>query len=294
MPSFSYRDKVALITGGSRGLGLEIARQICARGGKVALIARDAEELARAKTELDRFATEVLTIQCDLLESAQIQSAVQQTIQRFGKIDILINNAGTIEIGPLAHMQLKDFDRAMRLHFWAPYILQLLIVPLMRAKGGGRIVNISSIGGRFAVPHMAAYSASKFALAGFSDAIRPELAQDNIYVTTVTPGLMRTGSQVHAKFKGDHAAEYGWFDWSRKIPFASISVERAARKILSACRRGKPALIMPLSAYLIIAANALFPNLTARVMNMFNRSLPPRVSQSGNEAKSGAEVRPRK
>jgi len=293
MPSISYRDKVALITGGSRGLGLEIARQICARGGKVALIARDAEELARAKTELDRFATEVLTIQCDLLESAQIQSAVQQTIQRFGKIDILINNAGTIEIGPLAHMQLKDFDRAMRLHFWAPYILQLLIVPLMRAKGGGRIVNISSIGGRFAVPHMAAYSASKFALAGFSDAIRPELAQDNIYVTTVTPGLMRTGSQVHARFKGDHAAEYGWFDWSRKIPFASISVERAARKILSACRRGKPALIMPLSAYLIIAANALFPNLTARVMKMFNRSLPPRVSQSGNEAKSGAEVRPR-
>jgi len=293
MPSFSYRDKVALITGGSRGLGLEIARQICARGGKVALIARDAEELARAKTELDRSATEVLTIQCDLLESAQIQSAVQQTIQRFGKIDILINNAGTIEIGPLAHIQLKDFDRAMRLHFWAPYILQLLIVPLMRAKGGGRIVNISSIGGRFAVPHMAAYSASKFALAGFSDAIRPELAQDNIYVTTVTPGLMRTGSQVHARFKGDHAAEYGWFDWSRKIPFASISVERAARKILSACRRGKPALIMPLSAYLIIAANALFPNLTARVMKMFNRSLPPRVSQSGNEAKSGAEVRPR-
>ena len=293
MPSFSYRDKIALITGGSRGLGLEIARQICARGGKVALIARDAEELARAKTELDRSATEVLTIQCDLLESAQIQSAVQQTIQRFGKIDILINNAGIIEIGPLAHMQLKDFDRAMRLHFWAPYILQLLIVPLMRAKGGGRIVNISSIGGRIAVPHMAAYSASKFALAGFSDAIRPELAQDNIYVTTATPGLMRTGSQVHAKFKGDHAAEYRWFDWSRKIPFASISAERAARKILSACRRGKPALIMPLSAYLIIAANALFPNLTARVMKMFNRSLPPRVSQSGNEAKSGAEVRPR-
>jgi short-subunit dehydrogenase len=293
MARFSYHDKVALITGGSRGLGLEIARQICARGGKVALIARDPEELARAKTDLDRFGTEVLTIQCDLLESAQIQSAVQQTLQRFGKIDILINNAGIIEIGPLAHMQLKDFDRAMRLHFWAPFILQLLIVPQMRAKGGGRIVNISSIGGRIAVPHMAAYSASKFALAGFSDAMRAELAQDNIFVTTVTPGLMRTGSQVHAKFKGDHAAEYRWFDWSRKIPFASISVERAARKILNACRRGKSALVMPCSAYLIIAANALFPNLTARMMKTFNRCLPARVSQEGNEAKSGAEVRPR-
>ena len=286
-----FKDKIALITGGSRGLGLEIARQVCARGGKVALIARDAEELARAKTDLDRFSTEVLTIPCDLLESAQIQSAVQQTLQHFGKIDILINNAGTIEIGPLTHMQLKDFDRAMRLHFWAPFILYLLIAPQMRAKGGGRIVNISSIGGKIAVPHMAAYSASKFALAGFSDAMRPELAQDNIYVTTVTPGLMRTGSQVHAKFKGDHAAEYRWFDWSRKIPFASISVERAARKILNACRRGKPALIMPCSAYFIIAANALFPNLFGRVMKMFNRSLPPRVSQEGNEARSGAEVR---
>src|SRR5947207_3288953 len=293
MASFSYRDKVALITGGSRGLGLEIARQICAQRAKVALIARDPEELARAKTELDRLATEVLTIQCDLLESAQIQSAVQQTLQRFGKIDILINNAGIIEVGPIEHMQLKDFERAMRLHFWAPFILYLLVVPQMRSKGGGRIVNISSVGGKIAVPHMAPYSASKFALTGFSDAIRPELARDNICVTTVTPGLMRTGSQVHAKFKGDHAAEYGWFDWSRKIPFASISVERAARKILSACRRGKPALIMPLSAYFIMAANALFPNLTARVMKMFNRSLPPRVSQSGNEAKSGAEVRPR-
>ena len=293
MASFTYRDKVALVTGGSRGLGLEVARQICGRGGKVALIARDFDELARAKTDLDRFATEVLTIQCDLLETAQIQSAVQQTLQRFGKIDILINNAGIIEIGPIEHMQLKDFDRAMRLHFWAPFILYLLVTPCMRANGG-RIVNISSIGGRIAVPHMAAYSASKFALTGFSDAIRAELARDNIFVTTVTPGLMRTGSQIHAKFKGDHSAEYKWFDWSSKIPFASISVERAARKILNACQRGKPALVMPCSAYFIIAANALFPNLTARVMKIVNRSMPPRVSKSGDEARSGAEVRGKK
>src|SRR5437870_3039799 len=235
-----FKDKIALITGGSRGLGLAIARQICARGGKVALIARDAEELARAKTELDRLATDVLTIPCDLLESAQIQSAVQQVLQHFSKIDILINNAGTIEIGPLAHMQLKDFDRAMRLHFWAPYILYLLVTPQMRAKGGGRIVNISSIGGRVAVPHLATYSASKFALAGFSDAIRLELGRDKIYVTTVTPGLMRTGSHIHAQFKGDHAGEYKWFQRSLKMPFASISVERAARKILAACRSGRP------------------------------------------------------
>lgn len=285
-----FKGKVALITGGSRGLGLQIARELCRQGAKVSLLARDADELANAKSTLERFKTEVLTIQCDLLESAQIQSAVQQTLQHFRKIDVLINNAGIIEVGPLAHMQLKDFDRAMRLHFWAPYILQFLVVPHMKNKGGGRIVNISSIGGRVAVPHMAPYSASKFALAGFSDSIRPELARDNIHVTTVIPGMMRTGSHVHATFKGDHVAEYRWFDWSRKIPFASISMERAARKIVNACARGKPVLVIPFSAYLIVAKNAVFPNLMARFMTMFNRSLPSQVSQSGNEAKSGAEI----
>jgi short-subunit dehydrogenase len=290
MASF-YRDKVALITGGSRGLGLQIARGICAHGGKVALLARDAEELASAKADLDRFKTEVATIQCDLLESAQIQSAVQQTLQRFGKIDILINNAGIIEVGPLEHLQLKDFDRAMRIHFWAPYVLQLLIVPHMRAKGGGRIVNISSIGGRIGIPHMASYCPSKFALAGFSDAIRAELARDKIYVTTVTPGLMRTGSDVRANFKGDHAAEYRWFRWSMKIPFASISVHRAARKVLAACRRGSPNLIMPISTHFLILKAALFPNTFARLMRMFNRTLPKRVSVEGNEARSGLAIR---
>lgn len=294
MSRFTFLGKVALITGGSRGLGLEIARQVCARKGKVAILARDAQELARARETLGAEGGEVLTLECDLLDSAQIQSAVQQTLQRFGKIDILINNAGIIQIGPLEHMKIEDFDRALRLHFWAPFVLQMLIVPQMRAGGGGRIVNISSIGGKIAVPHMAPYSASKFALTGFSDAIRAELSRDKIFVTTVTPGLMRTGSQKHAKFKGDQSAEYKWFEISSKLPLASISAERAARKILSACRKGKPALAMPWTAHFIIAANALFPNLTGYVMKLVNKCLPRRVSQSGDEAQSGAEVRGKK
>lgn len=286
----SIKGKVALITGGSRGLGLEIARKICEQGGCVAILARNADELARAKADLASRGGEALPVTCDLLDAAQIQSAVQQTIERFGKIDILINNAGIIQIGPLDHMHVEDFDRAMRLHFWAPFVLVAQIVPHMRSNGGGRIVNISSVGGKVAVPHMAPYSASKFALTGFSDAIRAELARDNIHVTTVTPGMMRTGSQVHAQLKGDHAAEYKWFEMSSKLPFASISAERAARKIVAAVRRGRPALIMPSTAGFIIAANALFPSLTGHVMKIANRCLPSRVSQSGDEARAGAEV----
>jgi NAD(P)-dependent dehydrogenase (short-subunit alcohol dehydrogenase family) len=291
MVRFSYRDKVALITGGSRGLGLTIARQICNQGGKVALLARDPVELARAKSDLAHSGGSVLTVQCDLLDTEQIRSAVRQIIDHFGKIDILINCAGIIEVGPLGHMTREDFDRAMRLHFWAPFELISQIVPEMRTWGGGRIVNISSIGGKVAVPHMAPYTSSKFALVGLSDALRAELARENIFVTTVTPGVMRTGSEVHAKFKGDHAAEFEAFTGANKLPLASISAERAAKKILAACARGRSALVMPLPARALIIANALFPNFTAQVMKIVNKRLPSSVGPTGDEARAGSDVR---
>jgi NAD(P)-dependent dehydrogenase (short-subunit alcohol dehydrogenase family) len=288
---YSVRDKVAVITGGSRGLGLVLARHICAQGGSVALIARDPDELARAKADLAPRGGAVLTIECDLLDARQIQSAVRQIIDRFGKIDILINNAGIIEVGPLENMTREDFDRAMRLHFWAPFELIAQVVPEMRIWGGGRIVNVSSIGGKVAVPHLAPYSASKFALTGFSDAIRAELARDNIQVTTVAPGMMRTGSHVNAKFKGKHDMEFAWFAASAGAPLISMNADRAARKILAACRRGQPSLTLTFSARGAILGNALFPNLTGYVMRLVNRFLPKPSGAEGNQLRGGSEVR---
>jgi short-subunit dehydrogenase len=288
--SYPLREKVVLITGGSRGLGLVLARHICARGGNVALIARDAEELARAKSDLATRRNTVMTIQCDLLDSEQIRAAVRRVIDRFGKIDILINNAGIIEVGPLEHLMREDFERAIRLHFWAPFELISQIVPEMRIWGGGRIVNVSSIGGKVAVPHMASYSASKFALTGFSDAIRAELARDNIHVTTVAPGLMRTGSHVNAKFKGRHDDEFAWFAASAGAPLISMNADRAARKILAACRRGQPSLTLTFAARKIVLGNALFPNLTGYLMKFVNRLLPGTGGEQGNESRAGSEV----
>src|SRR5437588_1591437 len=287
---YTLRDKVAVITGGSRGLGLVLARHICARGGRVALIARDPEALARAKADLAPHVSVVLTIECDLLDAEQIRSAVRRIIDRFGKIDILINNAGIIEVGPLEHITPDDFERAMRLHFWAPLELISQVVPEMRTWGGGRIVNISSIGGKVAVPHMASYSASKFALTGFSDAIRAELARDNIHVTTVAPGLMRTGSHVNAKFKGRHDDEFAWFAASAGAPLISMNADRAARKILAACRRGQPSLTLTFAARKIILGNALFPNLTGYLMKFVNRLLPGTGGEQGNKSRGGSEL----
>jgi NAD(P)-dependent dehydrogenase (short-subunit alcohol dehydrogenase family) len=286
---YTLRDKVAVITGGSRGLGLVLARHICGQGGNVALIARDPDELARAKADLAASGA-VLTIQCDLLVAAQIDSAVRQIIDRFGKIDILINCAGIIEVGPLEHMTREDFECAMRLHFWAPYELVSRIVPEMRRWGGGRIVNISSIGGKVAVPHLAPYSVSKFALTAFSDAIRAELAGDNIHVTTVAPGMMRTGSHVNAKFKGKHDIEFAWFSASAGAPLISMNADRAARKILAACRRGQPSLTLTFAARGAILGNALFPNLTGYMMKLVNRFLPGAADEAGNESLAGSQL----
>jgi NAD(P)-dependent dehydrogenase (short-subunit alcohol dehydrogenase family) len=287
---YTLRDKVTLISGGSRGLGLVLARHICDQGGNVALLARDPDELSRAKADLTARGGDVLTVQCDLLDRDQIQAAVRKVIDHFDRIDILINNAGIIEVAPLDHMTREDYDRAMRVHFWAPYELISQIVPEMRLRGGGRIVNITSIGGKVAVPHFAPYSASKFALTGFSDAVRTELARDNVMVTTVAPGLMRTGSHVNAKFKGNHDAEFAWFSASAGAPLISMDADRAARKIIAACRRGQPSLTLTFAARGAIAGNALFPNLTGYAMKIVNRFLPEAGGEEGNRSCAGGHL----
>jgi short-subunit dehydrogenase len=179
----------------------------------------------------------------------------------------------------------------MQLHFWAPFKLISQIVPEMRIWGGGRIVNISSVGGKVAVPHLASYSASKFALTGFSDAIRAELARENILVTTVAPGMMRTGSHVNARFKGKHDNEFAWFAASAGAPLISMNADRAARKIIAACRRGQPSLTLTFAARGAILGNALFPNLTGYMMKVMNRFLPGTTNKQGNQSFAGSQLR---
>jgi len=290
---FSFAKKVVLISGGSRGLGLVMARQFAREGARIALLARNADELARAKNDLESRGAQVLTVQCDLTDRAQIVSAVETVVAHFGSIDVLINNAGVIEVGPLAHMTREDFERSLAIHFWAPYELTMQVRPLMAKRGGGRIVNISSIGGKIAVPHLAPYVTGKFALTGFSDSTRAELAAENIHVTTVAPGMMRTGSHVNARFKGNYAAEFGWFSFSNGLPLLSMSAERAAAKIIAACRLGQPSLTLTFGARLAIVGNAIAPNLTGSAMKLANRFLPSATTKDGDELRTGWQSRRR-
>lgn len=289
--AYDFRGKSVVITGGSRGLGLVLARQLADAGAKIALIARDEGELARAADDLRRTrpSTDVLTLPADIRRRFDVERAVARVVERHGSVDVVINNAGIIKVGPIDHMALADYDDAMNTHFWGPLYMTLAALPHMRRQGGGRIVNISSIGGKLSVPHLVPYSASKFALVGLSDGMRAELARERIVVTTVCPGLMRTGSPVNAMFTGRRPQEYAWFAISGSLPLASIAARRAARQIVKACRRGDAELVITVQAKLAVLARALAPGLVADAMAVINRLLPPPAGADGNQARRGRE-----
>lgn len=283
-----FSRKVVVITGGSRGLGLVLARQLAEEGAKLVLLARNNEELEAAQQELSDKGADVRVIVCDVTVKENIEETMQRIIHEMGHIDVLINNAGIIQVGPLDSMNSEDFESAMRSHFWAPFNASMAVIPHMKEQKFGRIVNISSIGGKISVPHLLPYNTSKFALAGLSEGLRYELMPDNIYVTTVCPGMMRTGSHVNAKFKGQHELEYAWFSTMNAIPFFSASANSAARDIIEACRYGDAELIITVPAQMMAKVRALFPEALSDVIGLVSRFLP-KNGEHGDEIKSGKE-----
>jgi NAD(P)-dependent dehydrogenase (short-subunit alcohol dehydrogenase family) len=268
------RDRVALVTGGSRGLGLVLARELVREGAQVAICARDEAELARARHQFAALGADVFALTCDVTDRDQVEEMLAQIRERLGPVEVLINNAGTIQVGPAEEMTPADYDEALRAHFWGPLYTTLGVLPEMRRRREGRIVNIASVGGKIAVPHLLPYSASKFALVGFSEGLRGALAKERVYVTTVCPGLMRTGSPRNASFKGRHRAEYTWFSIADSLPFLSMDATRAARRILDACRHGDAELVMPLATELAVRLNGLVPALGIGLMALSERVLP--------------------
>lgn len=269
--------RVVLITGGSRGLGLLLAREYGRRGARLVLLARDADALERACGELRESGIEALGIPADVRNERQVSEAIARVLAELGRLDVIVNDAGKIEVGPLESMTAQDFHDAMDTNFWGAFnVVNAALQHLPR--GSGRIVNISSIGGLLSVPHLLPYSASKFALTGFSLGLRMELANQGIAVTTVCPGLMRTGSPMNAWFKGDAAAEYAWFSTADSLPLLSLAGERAARAIVRASCRGEVLLVLGLPAKVAALLNAVFPGPMVRLSSLVTRLLPQSAS----------------
>ncbi len=269
-----FKNKTVLITGGSRGLGLVLAREFAREGARVAICARDERELEQARIDVEKFGLDVIAVRCDVTNKQEVAEMVGAVNNHFGHIDVLVNNAGVIQVGPLEVMTREDFELAMNAHFWAPLNTILAVLPSMRQRKAGRIVNISSIGGKVSVPHLVPYSASKFALSGLSKGLRAELAKDGITVTTIYPGLMRTGSPRNADFKGQHRFEYAWFSISDALPLLTVSAENAARQIVRACKQGRAELVISIPAKLAVLFDSLLPEAMARMLAVANQFLP--------------------
>ncbi|RJF69002.1 SDR family oxidoreductase [Deinococcus cavernae] len=279
--------KVALISGGSRGLGLALARELVARGAKVSLLARDGAELDRAAQDIRGRGGEAYTVVADVTQPADLTRAVAETVAHFGRLDIVVNNAGIIQTGPLENMTDEDFVRIMEVNAFGALRLTRAALPHLK-KNAGRVLIVSSVGGKVAVPHLGPYSVSKFASYGLGQALRAELAQHGVGVTTVLPSLMRTGSARQAEVKGQYEKEYALFATLDNLPVLSLDAAVAARRAVDALVRGNAQAMIGGPALLLGWASNLAPELTADLMALTTRFLP--AATASDAARPGKQV----
>lgn len=272
--NLQFDGSIVVITGGSRGLGFALAQEFARRGARIALLSREELHLENARRLLEeRFGQPVIARVCDVRDASDVARAIAEIVRTHGRIDVLVNNAGIISVGPLETMTRSDYEDALATHFWGMYnTIEAAWKSLCRCRG--RIVNITSIGGRISVPHLLPYSVSKFAAVGYSEGLRAEAARFGVSVTTVAPGLMRTGSPRNAWFKGRNEAEYAWFMLSDTLPFFSVAATTAARAIVDACGRREATLDVGLPAKLGSRLHGIAPGTFNRVMEIAARLLP--------------------
>ena len=279
---------MALITGGSRGLGFLLAERLLDEGCLVALCARDRADLVRARARLARSGREVLIRRCDVSDRRAVEAMIEEVEERLGPLDLLVNNAAVIQVAPIETLSVDDFRNAIDISFMGMVHTTLAALPGMRARGHGRIANITSIGGKVAVPHLLPYDAAKFAAVGFSEGLRAEVAKDGITVTTVVPGLMRTGSPTRVEYRGQPEKEYRWFALGDLMPLSAMSAEAAADRIVRAIRRGEAEVVLSWQAKLLRVMHGVAPGGTTRLLSVMGRMLP---SAGARRSAPGSDLR---
>ena len=285
----SFHGQTVVITGGSRGLGFALAQRFAAEGARLALIARSSDQLDDAARRLrSTDAQSVMTIPCDVRDPEAVRRAVARVASDTGRIDVLVNNAGVIQVTPFDHAQPSDFQDSLDTHFWGPLHLINACLPFFRSQRSGRIVNIASIGGRIAVPHLLPYVVGKFALVGLSEGLHAELKSSGISVTTVTPHLMQTGSHRNAMVRGQHAREATWFALGTATRLTAMDAHRAAAQIVEAARARRAVVTPGWQARLAEIAHATSPELVASLSAAVARFALPGPT---DDARGDAAVR---
>ena len=267
-----------------------MARRFGREGARVVLVARSREQLDQAAESLRAEGIFAQTLVCDIRNRDDVRDAIEFIMADHARIDVLINNAGVIQVTPFLNAQITDFEDSLNTHFWGPYFLIDACLPHLRDTGG-RIVNISSIGGRIGVPHLTPYCVGKFALAGFSDALHAELEPVGVSVTTVTPYLMRTGSHRNVLVRGQHKREATWFALSSATPMTAMSAERAAVQIVEAVRQRRARVSPGWPTRIAEIGQAIAPEVVSAISVTAVRAILPAPDETyGNESRASREL----
>lgn len=269
-----FQNKVALITGGSKGLGLTLAEELLKEKCQVIICARDEVSLAKAKDHLIEYGSKIDTVICDVGKKDDVEEVIADIVSKYGKLDLIFNNAGIITVGSMESLTEKEYRQSIDIMYWGIVNTTLAAVPYMKKQKSGQIINITSIGGEISVPHLLSYSSAKFAAVGFSKGSASELRKDNIYVTTIVPGLMRTGSYINAQFPKDEREEFKIFSFLASTPGITLEPRRAAKIILEATRERKAYQILGVQNKIIIKVAHLFPNIVTNIFSLVSRFLP--------------------
>lgn len=243
----NFKNKVVVITGASSGIGKELAIELIPKKSLVVLAARNKEAMEALARKINPAGDQTLVVQTDVSDRNQIENLVQKTVERFGRIDVFINNAGVSWAqGTLLQNKEEDVRATMDINFMGPLYSVWAVAPVMEKGGGGQIVFVSSCIGKRGVPHNAVYCASKFALNGLAESIRPELKLQNIRVITVCPPGVRTPFFENNKKGGVRT--------HRLHP-----VEKISRMIISACEKEKREVLLTIDSKLLHWLNVFFP-----------------------------------
>jgi short-subunit dehydrogenase len=264
---------VAVVTGASRGLGFLIARELAERGFDLLICARSADGLRAAQDDLSRSGAEVVTVAADVGKADDARRVVAEAETRFGRLDVLVLNAGIIQVGPAETMTGEDFASAMDVMFWGAVHVTAAAMPMLR-RSRGRLLAVTSVGGKLPAPHLLPYTAAKHAAVGFAEGLRVEAIRHGVSVTVGVPGLMRTGSPRNALFTGDRVAENRWFTAAANLPVVSMDAEQAARRLVRATLARRPEIILTPLAKLGVRVHGLAPSTSLRVVSLVNRLLP--------------------
>jgi NAD(P)-dependent dehydrogenase (short-subunit alcohol dehydrogenase family) len=251
----SFLGKVALVTGASRGIGAATALELARRGSQVILASRDEGRLAEVAQRIISVGIEADVIPVDVTDPLQVKNGVAQTIQKWGRLDILISNAGEYIRSPIWEMEIEDVRRSMEVNFYAGLSFVQAVLPVMQEQGNGHIVFITSVDGKKGLPMDAPYVSAKFALTGFAEVLRQELKNSGIHVCNVLPGRVDTAMIERLRVPAISA----------KIP-----PEVVARAVISAIEKRKVEVILPFNAKLLCYVNAFFPRLADWVADVFH------------------------